>query len=109
MLLQIGIIPMFQIQSLATIILNHMVSRKLLAHLTSSKYAGKGLPVLIADISVTDCTVTTPVIIEILKFTVITLVLIKVGKYYCDKVSCPKKYSANRCLSALGMETELSC
>ncbi len=33
--------------------------------------AGKGLPVLIADISVTDCTVTTPVILRILKFTVI--------------------------------------
>ena len=31
----------------------------------------KGLPVLIADISVTDCTVTTPVILRILKFTVI--------------------------------------
>ena len=33
--------------------------------------AGKGLPVLIADISVTGCTVTTPVIFRILKFTVI--------------------------------------
>ncbi|MFR8265495.1 MAG: transposase family protein [Bacteroides stercoris] len=24
--------------------------------------------------------------------------VIKVGKYYCDNVSCPQKYSANRCL-----------
>ncbi|WP_390600994.1 hypothetical protein [Bacteroides sp. f07] len=31
----------------------------------------RGLPVLIADISVTGCTVTTPVIFRILKFTVI--------------------------------------
>ena len=59
----------------------------------------RGLPVLIADISVTGCTVTTPDHIQDLEVYGHSLELvIKVGKYYCDNISCPQKYSANRCL-----------
>ncbi len=102
MLLQIGDYSMISDSVLATIICNKMVSLKSVGSLTVFLHtAGKGASCPYCGHFSHRLHSYYSRHIEDLEVYGHTLELvIKVGKYYCDNVSCPqkKKYSANRCL-----------
>ena len=86
--LQIGLFhDQFQFQS--TIICNKMVSLAAGSLTVFYIRLAKGFLSLLRTFSVTDCTIT-PVYSWILKLRSYLGVSRKVGKYYCDIVSCPK-------------------